>query len=78
MENQASSAEKKRKGEEDEDQEEDEYDVPDEIEDVIEELLCGLRDKETVVRWSAAKGKENKGHLLPANILIWTFQALVA
>merc|ERR1719369_1029415 len=26
------------------------------IEDVIEELLLGLRDKDTVVRWSAAKG----------------------
>jgi hypothetical protein len=32
------------------------YDVPDEIEEVIHELLCGLRDKSTVIRWSAAKG----------------------
>ena len=41
-----------------EDEAEDEdYDIPDQIEDVIEELLCGLRDpKETVIRWSAAKG----------------------
>ena len=39
----------------DEDDEEDE-DVPEEMEEVIEQLLIGLRDKDTVVRWSAAKG----------------------
>jgi len=37
-------------------QEEEEYDIPDAIEDVVDELLVGLRDKETIVRWSAAKG----------------------
>uniref|UniRef100_A0A3Q2QNL7 Tubulin-specific chaperone D n=1 Tax=Fundulus heteroclitus TaxID=8078 RepID=A0A3Q2QNL7_FUNHE len=38
-------------------QEEDEdYDIPEEVETVIEDLLIGLKDKETVVRWSAAKG----------------------
>lgn len=39
-------------------QEEDEtdYDIPDDIEDVIEELLSGLRDYDTIARWSAAKG----------------------
>ncbi|CAK9217775.1 unnamed protein product [Sphagnum troendelagicum] len=30
--------------------------VPDVMEEVIEQLLSGLRDKDTVVRWSAAKG----------------------
>ena len=34
----------------------DEFDVPEEVEDIIEMLLTGLRDKDTVVRWSAAKG----------------------
>ena len=34
-----------------------EYDIPDEIEEVIEYLLEGLRSIETVIRWSAAKGK---------------------
>lgn len=34
----------------------DDYEVPEEIEEVIEMLLAGLRDKDTVVRWSAAKG----------------------
>ncbi|XP_064617512.1 tubulin-specific chaperone D-like [Liolophura sinensis] len=35
---------------------EEEYDIPDEIEDVIEQLLIGLKNYDTVVRWSAAKG----------------------
>ena len=30
--------------------------MPEELEDILELLLCGLRDEETVVRWSAAKG----------------------
>jgi len=30
--------------------------VPDEVEDIVEQLLVGLRDRDTVVRWSAAKG----------------------
>jgi len=34
----------------------DDYDVPEELESVIELLLVALRDKDTVVRWSAAKG----------------------
>lgn len=33
-----------------------EVDVPEELEDIVEALLCGLRDRDTVVRWSAAKG----------------------
>ncbi|KAJ3601268.1 hypothetical protein NHX12_032241 [Muraenolepis orangiensis] len=37
------------------DQEED-YDIPEELETVIEQLLVGLKDTETIVRWSAAKG----------------------
>ncbi|KAL6560372.1 hypothetical protein OROGR_003931 [Orobanche gracilis] len=36
--------------------EEEVIDVPDIIEDIIELLLLGLRDSDTVVRWSAAKG----------------------
>jgi hypothetical protein len=37
-------------------EEEDDYDIPDEIEEVFEELFVGLRDIDTTVRWSAAKG----------------------
>ena len=43
------------KGEEDTIEDE-EYDVPEEVEDVIEELLSGLKDNDTFVRWTAAKG----------------------
>ncbi|KAM3921962.1 tubulin-specific chaperone D [Leptodactylus fuscus] len=35
---------------------EEEYDIPEEIEHVVEQLLVGLKDKDTIVRWSAAKG----------------------
>ncbi|CAJ1977590.1 unnamed protein product [Sphenostylis stenocarpa] len=39
------------------DREEDEdMDVPENVEEIIEILLSGLRDMDTVVRWSAAKG----------------------
>jgi tubulin-specific chaperone D len=30
--------------------------VPEELEDILDMVLTGLRDKDTVVRWSAAKG----------------------
>lgn len=30
--------------------------IPGEIEEIIEQILSGLRDKDTIVRWSAAKG----------------------
>lgn len=36
--------------------EEEDMDVPDIIEEIIELLLSGLKDTDTVVRWSAAKG----------------------
>lgn len=31
-------------------------DVPEEIEEIVGNLLNGLKDKDTVVRWSSAKG----------------------
>ncbi|XP_067133607.1 tubulin-specific chaperone D [Centruroides vittatus] len=37
-------------------EEEEDYDIPGEIEDIIEQLLAGLRAKQTIVRWSSAKG----------------------
>jgi hypothetical protein len=40
---------------EEEDADED-YEVPDELEEVIEELLKSLRSPDTIIRWSAAKG----------------------
>ena len=53
-------------------EEEDDYDVPEEIEDVIEELLNGLRDPETVVRWTSAKGEYI---LLVENQLVKSFKS---
>ncbi len=50
------------------DAEEEEYDIPEEIEEVIEELLGGLRDKETVIRWSAAKGVGRVTSRLPKEL----------
>ncbi|XP_019853730.1 PREDICTED: tubulin-specific chaperone D-like isoform X2 [Amphimedon queenslandica] len=44
------------KEEEEEEEEEDEFDIPEEVENILGELLTGLKDKDTVVRWSAAKG----------------------
>ena len=41
---------------EEEEEEEEGYDVPEEIEEVLGMLLAGLTDRDTVVRWSAAKG----------------------
>uniref|UniRef100_A0A673JKL5 Tubulin-specific chaperone D n=1 Tax=Sinocyclocheilus rhinocerous TaxID=307959 RepID=A0A673JKL5_9TELE len=35
---------------------EEDYDIPEEVENIIEQLLVGLKDKETIVRWSSAKG----------------------
>eukprot|EP01118_Nematostelium_gracile_P009560 TRINITY_DN3239_c0_g2_i2.p1 TRINITY_DN3239_c0_g2~~TRINITY_DN3239_c0_g2_i2.p1 ORF type:complete len:487 (-),score=117.12 TRINITY_DN3239_c0_g2_i2:469-1929(-) len=37
-------------------EEEEEDDIPEEIEEIIEILLNGLKDKDTIVRWSSAKG----------------------
>ncbi|KAM6164683.1 tubulin-specific chaperone D [Rhynchocyon petersi] len=47
---------------------EDDYDVPEEVENVIEQLLAGLKDKDTVVRWSAAKGIGRIAGRLPRDL----------
>ena len=39
-----------------EEEEEEGYEVPPELEEVLEMLLSALRDRDTVVRWTAAKG----------------------
>ncbi|KAE9047708.1 Tubulin-specific chaperone D [Phytophthora rubi] len=40
----------------DDDEDDDTFEVVEQLEQIVEVLLCGLRDKDTVVRWSAAKG----------------------
>jgi tubulin-specific chaperone D len=37
-------------------EEDEEFDVPEELEEVVNELIEGLRHSDQVVRWSAAKG----------------------
>ena len=39
--------------------EEEEYDIPDGVEEVTEELLGGLKDKNMIVRWSAVNSNSN-------------------
>lgn len=65
------------------DDEDEEYDIPNEIEEVIEHLLAGLRDKDTIVRWSAAKGigritgrlpKELADEVVGSVLELFTFQ----
>jgi hypothetical protein len=45
--------------------EDEDEDIPEALEDVIEFLLCGLRDRDTIVRWSAAKGMGRICNRLP-------------
>ena len=49
-------APKKDLAPEDDDEEEADYDIPEEVEDVIQVLLTGVADKDTNVRWTASKG----------------------
>ncbi|KAH9049928.1 TBCD protein [Lactarius hengduanensis] len=44
-------------------------DVPEEIEAVLEELFQALQDRDTVVRWSAAKGVARISERLPAEFI---------
>ncbi|OCH86383.1 TBCD protein [Obba rivulosa] len=46
--------------------EDEDFDVPKETETVLEELLRALQDKDTIVRWSAAKGIARIAERLPA------------
>ena len=49
------------------DEEEDEK-IPNEIEEIIEQLLFGLKDKDTIVRWSSAKGIGRITNRLPKDM----------
>lgn len=49
-------------------EENDDEKVPNEIEDIIEQLLFGLRDKDTIVRWSSAKGIGRITNRLPKDM----------
>ncbi|KAI8380956.1 tubulin folding cofactor D C terminal-domain-containing protein [Radiomyces spectabilis] len=53
---------------EESDDDEDDDDIPDNLEVIIEILLGGLRDKDTIVRWSAAKGIGRITQRLPRDL----------
>ncbi|KAI0720503.1 TBCD protein [Cerioporus squamosus] len=48
-------------------EDEDDFDAPEEVESVLEDLLKSLRDKDTVVRYSAAKGVARVSERLPVD-----------
>lgn len=64
----AAAAEEEGEEEKDEEEDEEDWEVPDGVEEVIEALLMALRDKDTVVRWSAAKGLGRVTARLPAEL----------
>ncbi|GJJ74654.1 tubulin-specific chaperone D [Entomortierella parvispora] len=44
------------------------FEVPEAVENVIERLMNGLRDRDTIVRWSAAKGMGRMSNRLPKDM----------
>lgn len=53
---------------EEEEETKEEYEIPEEIEDIIQRLLEGLREKDTIVRYSAAKGIGRICYRLPKEL----------
>ncbi|KAJ4482161.1 tubulin folding cofactor D C terminal-domain-containing protein [Lentinula aciculospora] len=49
-------------------EQEEDVDVPEEVEMVLEQLFAALQDKDTLVRWSAAKGVARIAERLPTDL----------
>ncbi|KAF7979681.1 hypothetical protein HWV62_41685 [Athelia sp. TMB] len=58
--------------------EQDDIEVPEEVETVLEELLKGLQDRDTIVRWSAAKGIARVSERLPVDFADQIFENIVS
>ncbi|CDZ98449.1 Beta-tubulin folding cofactor D [Phaffia rhodozyma] len=60
-----------------EEHEEQDIEVPQEVEDVVEDLMVGLQDKDTIVRWSAAKYTSRLSILLPSSFADQIAEAVI-
>ena len=59
-------------------EEEEEMDVPEAVEDAVEDLMTGLEDKDTIVRWSAAKYISRLSSLLPLSFSDQIAEAVIS
>ncbi|KAJ7600517.1 TBCD protein [Mycena floridula] len=59
-------------------QEEISIDVPEEVEMILEKLLSTLQDKDTVVRWSSAKGVARVAERLPSDFADQVLETVMA
>lgn len=53
-------------------------DVPEAVEDAVEDLMTGLEDKDTIVRWSAAKYISRLSSLLPLSFSDQIAEAVIS
>ncbi|KAH8924896.1 ARM repeat-containing protein [Atractiella rhizophila] len=60
------------------DEEEDEFDIPEEVENIIQHLLEGLEDKDTVVRYSSAKYIARVASRVPASFSSQLLEAVLS
>ncbi|KAF2074840.1 hypothetical protein CYY_003866 [Polysphondylium violaceum] len=58
-------------------QEEDDVDIPQEIDEILELVLGGLKDKDTIVRWTSAKGIGRIVSLLPKEMGDQVIQVII-
>ncbi|PCH40083.1 ARM repeat-containing protein [Wolfiporia cocos MD-104 SS10] len=55
----------------------DDYDVPGEVEMILDELFKALQDKDTIVRWSAAKGIARISERLPSGFTEQVLETII-